>query len=368
MVRRHIKILALAREAIVTLSLLITFTLWSPPASSEGFEIERWRGHKVLSLTGPIYPGLSRQLERQAPQADVWEHGAPVLLLDSWGGDVGEAFKIAEIIQRLGIGTVIPNGAVCSSACASIIFIAGATRIVEANGLMGQHSCSVRGLPNSECNEEIASHAVANGVPYGSVAAFINYTSPDDISYLDRETVDGYGISRYFRESISGYERSDPLVVYAISGLSGEAVMPAPQSSWRIDFFGDGYRAFVRTVSDFQRAGQINFYCQLSKYGCFVSVDIPASLAQIEDALKSFTLSIDGLEWTTLSPSIEQIHPSYTSISINFPQKLSRRFFLTGDALSIKIELEHPYDPIVMRTFLASSRPNLAFAANNPAS
>ena len=108
----------------------------------------------------------------------LWPHGASVVLLDGPGGSVGEALRISKIFDDHVVHTVIPKGAKCASACASIVFIAGKYRTIEEGGLLGQHSCSLRGLKDQECNNLVSQHALEHGVSYGSVAMIVGYVAP----------------------------------------------------------------------------------------------------------------------------------------------------------------------------------------------
>lgn len=61
---------------------------------------------------------------------------ASPIYLDSKGGSLDEALKIAELINRLSMTVVVEESAICASAC-SLLFMAGATRV--ANGRIGLH-------------------------------------------------------------------------------------------------------------------------------------------------------------------------------------------------------------------------------------
>ncbi len=179
----------LAGRAFVFLITLLVATEAHPGSISA----ERWRGHDVLRLTGTIERGLADKLLQKKDLAEVWSHGARVLLLDSPGGDVDESLRISAVMDDAPFHTVVPNGARCASACGSIVFIAGRFRTVEAYGALGQHSCSTDGVPDDDCNEELAMHAVKHGVSHGSIAAFVTGAAPEKMIWFSREDVDGWG-------------------------------------------------------------------------------------------------------------------------------------------------------------------------------
>jgi hypothetical protein len=330
-------------------------------AHADGISVENWRGHEVLRLSGEISQGLAEELAAKIQQASVRPDGTRVLLLDSPGGSVDEALRISEILDSFPTHTVVPNGASCASACGSIIFVAGTYRTVEAYGKIGQHSCSRGGQPDQQCNDEIAAHAVDHGVSHGSIAAFVTYTPPSEVIWFSREDVDGWGLSRYPGEDGSGFEKSEPRVIRMLTGA-----MPPAQSAWRLDFHGDGYRAFVRTVSDAEREMQINLFCYEPLPGrLFLSMEINGDASVLSSAITRVSVMIEGVSWDTDRPTILQDDPRVATVVMEVPQELIRQFLTSSDRLMFEIGLREPYVPIQAATYLAASRENLLFAANN---
>ncbi|KPQ02779.1 MAG: putative periplasmic protein [Rhodobacteraceae bacterium HLUCCA12] len=331
------------------------------PAVAEGASIEQWRGHSVIRISGEIHSGLSDQLAGIIDQADIWADGTRVLLLDSPGGSVDEAFRVSDVIQRSATRTVVPNGASCASACASIVFVAGQYRTVEPFGRLGQHSCSRSELPDQQCNDEIAAHAVQNGVSHGSIAAFVTYALPSEMIWFSREDVDGWGLSRYPGEEASGFQKSEPRVIRMLTGE-----MPAAQSAWRLDFHGDGYRAFVRTVSDAEREMQLNLFCyELLAGRLFLSMEINGDVGALNNAITSVTVATEDFSWSTERPLTLQNDPAVASVVMEIPRELIRPFLTSNDQLLFRVDLREPFQPIQATTYLAGSRANLIFAANN---
>lgn len=74
----------------------------------------------VKTLLTSMYPGLSAVLQPQY-------RGAQTIRLDSPGGSVEEAFKIANLVQALHVRTEVSGGGKCASAC-FFIFLAGQER------------------------------------------------------------------------------------------------------------------------------------------------------------------------------------------------------------------------------------------------
>lgn len=314
-----------------------------------------------MRLTGEISAGLVDELATKIDKADIWADGTKVLLLDSPGGSVDEALRVSELLRNFPVRTVVPNGASCASACGSIIFVAGKYRTVEAFGKIGQHSCSRGGLPDQVCNEEIAEHAVRHGVSHGSIAAFVSYTPPSEIIWFSREDVDGWGLSRYPGETESGFEKSEPRVLKMLTGA-----MPPAQSAWRLDFHGDGFRAFVRTVSDAEREMQLNLFCYESLPGrLFLSMEINGDIETLRSAIIKVSVFVEGDGWETDRPMIFQDDSAVASVVTEVPRELIRRLLTSSDLLVFQVGLREPFVPIQATTHIAASRKNLLFAANN---
>ena len=344
-----------------TLSIAAIPLLAAAGVSAESVGTERWRGHSVVRISGAISSGLAERMVEAIDQADVWADGTRVVLLDSPGGSVDEAFRVSEVLRQSSVRTVVPNGASCASACASILFVAGRYRTVEPFGRIGQHSCSRAGLPDQQCNDEIAEHAVQNGVSHGSISAFVTFAAPSEMIWFSREDVDGWGLSRYPGDEASGFEKSEPRVWRMITGE-----MPPAQSAWRLDFHGDGYRAFVRTVSDAEREMQLNLFCYEALPGrLFLSMEVNGDVNVINSAITSVTVATENFSWSTERPVTFQEDPAVATALMEIPSELIRPFLRSTNRLLFRIDLREPFQPIQATTYLADSRANLIFAANH---
>lgn len=346
--------------AFVTLSLV----LFATSAGSVEITKVTWRGHKVLKMTGPIEKGAAKLFEEASKNIEKLPHGLPVVLLDSPGGLVDEAMKISAVMRHTPFHTVIPDGARCASACASIIFIAGRNRTVEAFGLFGQHSCAKGGIPNPSCNEKISAHAFSNGVSYGSVAAFVTNVRPDKMLWFSREDVDGWGLSRYPRESENGFEKSEPRVFRMLTGRT-----PSAQAAWRIDFFEDGYRAFLRPAADHIRELQLNLYCRENTPGrLFLSMEVHGLKSTVQKVIERIVVKTDVLQWEDKRPRLRQIDKTVIEIRTEVPRKRIIAFLRRANEISFRVDVQAPYKAMVATTLLRSSRDALLFAANHCAS
>lgn len=257
--------------------------------------------------------------------------------------------------------TVIPDGASCASACASIVFIAGKYRTMESFGRFGQHSCSVSGVPDPECNEVLSQHAVSNGVSHGSVAAFVTYTDPSDMIWFSREDIDGWGISHYPGSEASGFEKSEPRVWRALTGK-----VPPAQSAWRLDLWKNGWRAFNRPSSDAERELQLNQFCVEHIPGTlFLAIEIHGPSEVIADVALRVVLLTDAFSLETSDPMIWQEDELVTMVAIPIPNQKVLSWLTEVSQYEFRIDTKAPYDPIGATGYLSGSRENLIFAANN---
>jgi hypothetical protein len=345
-------------------AIFVAYIIFFHAAIAAEFTEEIWRGHKVIRISGTIDRGSFEKFQSVALNVPIVKHGYRILLLDSGGGSVDEALKIAQLVRQNKFHTVIPNNAECASACASIIFISGNPRTIEPFGLFGQHSCSTAGIKDGKCNKQIAEFGVRNGVSYGSIAAFVTFVPPDKIAWFTREDADGFGITKYSRELENGYVKSEPRVLNAILGK-----MPEAQTAWRVDFFKDGWKAFLRPYADHIREMQLNVYCfEHSRGRLFISMEINGPERAVRDSVQSIRVSTNKFSWTDFQPFIEQIDRKVTEVRTEVPKNDIVKFLREANDLEFYIDMKKPYNPMIAKTSLSGSRNALLFAANNCAS
>ena len=105
------------------------------------------RDHAEVCLNGRIDQSLVSEFSR----ISIVRH--EILVLESPGGDVESALRIAEQVHKLDMSVVVPG--LCASACANYLFVAGAKKFVLPGGVVGFH-----GAPNRD--------------------SMIHYSGPDD--------------------------------------------------------------------------------------------------------------------------------------------------------------------------------------------
>lgn len=346
----------------VRLLLTLYLTLLTFAATAMDFEKSHWQGHNVLMASGPIIPGDAAKFKMALSEIPMSAHGVPVVLLNSPGGSVSEALLISKHLDRNPAHMVIPNGAKCASACASILYIGGVFRTMEPFASFGQHSCSRNGVQNQTCNDLISQHAFNNGVSYGSVAAFVTYVPPEDILWFSREDTDCQAISRYPFSAESNFESNkDPCFFAAMQGS-----FPAAQTAWRIDFLADGYMAFVRPTADHLRAAQLDAWCDESRPGrIFLSMELPGPSDIVREQIASVDLIAEPINMIGTPFVVEQMDKAYSRITVQIHKEDVLPFLTKTENLSITINANRSAETFRINATLSGSRKALIFAANN---
>jgi len=138
----------------------------------------------ILSLRGEIVAGDFNQFAAELVAVRS-RQGLPLLALDSPGGNIVEANKMANLIRRLGLGVVVVNGEECASAC-FLLFAASLHRIAALGAKIGVHSASLSGEENLltlDVTALMARDAAALGVPPSVLGRMIT-TVPSDMAWL----------------------------------------------------------------------------------------------------------------------------------------------------------------------------------------
>lgn len=322
-----------------------------------------WNGYQVVLAEGEIVHEDADRVAAALAKADTLAHGARVLLLNSPGGMVGEALKFADRFDQLEakVHTIVPNGAKCASACASIVFVSGDYRTVEPEGLVGQHSCSFGSIPDEQCNDLIASHARSRGVAYGSIKAFLSGASPEDMIWFSRQDVDCWGISQYPFTSESDYQEIGPCVFLIMTG-----VYPSAQSAWRVDFHGSGYRAFLRPAVDHLRELELGIFCDERHPGqLFLTMDITGPAEKVREVVQRAAVIAPPVIEESLPIKVEQVDRLHSRATVALPKERTLDLLEKSDAISVLLEVKPPYTTMQGSTHLGQSRDALRFVADN---
>ncbi|MFD0937828.1 hypothetical protein ACFQ12_21935 [Methylobacterium trifolii] len=120
------------------------------PAGARAADIALDLGHStsasLVRLSGTILPRELYKVEDVVAEARQKRPGKPIVfVLNSRGGHHFEGMVIGLFLKRKGIGTAIPPGATCESACGSIFFggsnarTGKPDRVVYEGGRLGVH-------------------------------------------------------------------------------------------------------------------------------------------------------------------------------------------------------------------------------------
>ena len=141
---------------------------WSVTPSDTGQEIY---------ITGEIGPGLADALA-EALEATP---GVERVELESPGGSVSEGLALAELVQKYALDTVVST--YCDSSC-TLVFVAGADRVLESGGELGFHRCRstlwfYSLLYDDEHNADLARYLRTKGVSKAFVDKVISVPSAE---------------------------------------------------------------------------------------------------------------------------------------------------------------------------------------------
>jgi hypothetical protein len=140
------------------LALLMELAFVNDPLGS--FQVRSLRGGQELELSGNIVFGAADSVSR----ALAANPNVSTIHLNSGGGRIGEALKLASLIERHRIITYTSKE--CASAC-TIAFAAGAQRLVLPNARVGFHRPSLNQASASELAEtarQVEAFLISRGV------------------------------------------------------------------------------------------------------------------------------------------------------------------------------------------------------------
>lgn len=152
-------------------------------------------GKVVISLKGEIAEGDVDGVKSIIKSANDGGRRVSGIRLESPGGNILEATKLAEIIRFGRIAAVVPNGVKCASAC-FIVFAAGDPKYVSYSAFVGVHGASDEsGRETVEAGAATVTMAkiVKNlGVPSSIIGKMV-VTPPDQIVWLTPDDLRSMG-------------------------------------------------------------------------------------------------------------------------------------------------------------------------------
>ena len=201
----------------------------------------------TLHLEGPIDARSALAFSRALDELSE----VRTVVLSSPGGDVYSALLIAREVDRRGLATVIPHGAICYSAC-SFLYLAGHQR--EALGSLGIHQISSEDpdlVSGQVALSDILEMLNGFGVPNDLIVVMLR-TPPEDMHVLTSEEIDRYGLSG---TRVAGAIPAAPPMQE--EGQSDSSLMSGTYSSGGLSVVIEGELAGV-TVSEPGCLGQID--------------------------------------------------------------------------------------------------------------
>ncbi|GKQ52150.1 hypothetical protein [Bradyrhizobium sp. Ce-3] len=145
----------------------------------------------IIALSGDVAAGDTEAAEALIKTANDGNRLISALRLDSPGGSVAEAVKLAGLIRRAKLPTIVATGSRCASAC-FIVFAAGNEKFASYEAAIGVHGVSDKFGHETAQTEEatIAMARVASGfgVPPRIIGQMVTthaheiaWLTPDDL-------------------------------------------------------------------------------------------------------------------------------------------------------------------------------------------
>ena len=135
-----------------------------------------------ISISGSIAPGDIDTLTASIKAANDAGKLVTSLRLNSYGGNLLEAIRVADWVRSAKISTNVGQSATCASAC-FLIFAAGETKYASMSARIGVHRASEKGIVSRDATTSMADVAKELDVPWSIIRRMIN-TPPDEIEWL----------------------------------------------------------------------------------------------------------------------------------------------------------------------------------------
>jgi hypothetical protein len=159
----------------------------------------------AILARGPIIAGDSTRLIEFVQALPSNDHIVG-FIIDSPGGNVFEAEKLAGLIEKSGITVAVPSNGQCSSAC-FLLFAAASHRMAAPNALIGVHSVSENGketIPSLALTTAMARDLAALGVPPEIIGKLVE-TPPGRATWLTWSDLNLMGVTALAEEQSGSY-------------------------------------------------------------------------------------------------------------------------------------------------------------------
>src|SRR5258708_4462521 len=135
-----------------------------------------------ISISGDIAPGGSDALRVSIQAANDAGKLVTSLRLNSAGGNLLEAVRLAAAVKLAKMSTNVGQSATCASAC-FLIFAAGETKYANNSARIGVHGASDKDVVSHAATTSMADVAKALDVPWSIIRRMIN-TPPGEVEWL----------------------------------------------------------------------------------------------------------------------------------------------------------------------------------------
>lgn len=152
-------------------------------------------GATIVALNGDIAEGNADAVEALIREANESGRLVSAVRLDSSGGSLAEAIKLADLVRRAKLPTVVASGSRCASAC-FVVFAAGIEKFASYDASIGVHGVSDK-LGRETARTEAATISMARivstyGVPPRIIGQMV-ITPAQDIAWLTPEDLRSMG-------------------------------------------------------------------------------------------------------------------------------------------------------------------------------
>lgn len=149
----------------------------------------------IIALDGDIAEGNADAVEALIRAANESGRLVSAVRLDSSGGSLAEAIKLADLVRRAKLPTVVASGSRCASAC-FVVFAAGIEKFASYDASIGVHGVSDKSGRETARTEaatiSMARIVSAYGVPPRIIGQMV-ITPAQDIAWLTPEDLRSMG-------------------------------------------------------------------------------------------------------------------------------------------------------------------------------
>jgi hypothetical protein len=236
------------------------------------YSVRLMRGGTEAEIAGGFKYGLARDAEKlfaTAPQLRV-------VHLNSAGGRLGEAVKIARLIARRKLDTY--TSATCASACA-VVYAAGHERYLRRGARLGFHRSFFAGSENAEAMKRLLLSA-------GIAPAFVDRAVAEPAESIwyptDAELADGRVVTAFvdsYRFAASGFGAFATLIAFedALRRTPGLEALSESQP----ELFDDIAELYLKRYFEGRSIGEIEDEVRQTKVAPFIATRLP----QVDDGI-----------------------------------------------------------------------------------